>query len=53
MRKSFTSLTEQMSKKGFKLRTWAKFKKLNESDYRLLLNMSYGKTKGIRGRAKN
>lgn len=35
MRKSFTSLTEQMSKKGFKLRTWAKFKKLNESDYRL------------------
>ncbi|EAC1235636.1 hypothetical protein HMH39_001645 [Campylobacter jejuni] len=52
MRKSFTNLTEQMSKKGFKLRTWAKFKKLNESDYRLLLNMSYGKTKGIRGRAK-
>ncbi|EAH6869473.1 hypothetical protein EJ753_06950 [Campylobacter lari] len=52
MRKSFTSLTEQMIKKGFKLRTWAKFKKLNESDYRLLLNMSYGKTKGIRGRAK-
>lgn len=39
MRKSFTSLTEQMSKKGFKLRTWAKFKKLNESDYRLLLKI--------------
>lgn len=45
-------LIKTMSAKGVKLRTWAKFKKLNESDYRLLLNMSYGKTKGIRGRAK-
>ncbi|PZT47318.1 hypothetical protein B6S12_09680 [Helicobacter valdiviensis] len=52
MRNNFTNLTEQMAKKGFKLRTWAKAKKLNESDYRLILNMSYGKTKGIRGRAK-
>lgn len=51
-RKDFTSLTQQMSKKGIKLRTWCKAKKLSNADYTILLNMSFGKTKGIRGRAK-
>ncbi|TQR29180.1 hypothetical protein DMB92_08565 [Campylobacter sp. MIT 99-7217] len=52
MRKNHTSLTKQMSQKGFKLRTWARSKGLSEADYNLLLNMSFGQTKGVRGRAK-
>ena len=52
MRNKYTNLTEQMAEKGYKLRTWANAKKLSDSDYKLLLNMSYGKTKGTRGRAK-
>lgn len=41
-----------MVKKGFKLRTWAKSKGLQEKDYFLLLDMSNGKNKGVRGRSK-
>lgn len=52
IRRNFTLLTEQMAKKGIKLRTWCKAKKLSNADYTILLNMSLGKTKGIRGRAK-
>ena len=52
MRKNLTALTEQMAKKGFKLRTLAKSKGLQEKDYFLLLDMSNGKNKGVRGRSK-
>lgn len=40
IRRNFTLLTEQMAKK------------LSNADYTILLNMSLGKTKDIRGRAK-
>lgn len=52
IRKDFTCLTQQMNKKGFKLRTWAKAKGLKEKDYFLLLDMSNGKNKGARGSSK-
>lgn len=52
MRKKFTNLTEQMAKKGYKLRTWCKYKGLEDKDYYIVLDMSLGKLKGIRGRAK-
>lgn len=52
MRKKNSKITEQMVKKGIKLRTWCKSKGLSNADYTILLNMSFGKTKGIRGRAK-
>lgn len=46
------SISEQLSKKGFKLRTWAKAKGLSDSDYNVLLDLSKGKTKGKWGKAK-
>lgn len=52
MKKKISKITEQMAKKGFKLRTWAKSKGLQEKDYFLLLDMSNGKNKGVRGRSK-
>ncbi|WP_026943976.1 hypothetical protein [Helicobacter rodentium] len=52
MKKKISKITEQMVKKGFKLRTWAKSKGLQEKDYFLLLDMSNGKNKGVRGRSK-
>ena len=52
MKKKISKITEQMVKKGFKLRTWAKSKGLQEKDYFLLLEMNKGKNKGVRGRSK-
>ncbi|TLE12778.1 hypothetical protein LS72_010425 [Helicobacter apodemus] len=52
MRKKNSKITEQMAKRGIKLRTWAKSKGLQEKDYFLLLDMSNGKNKGARGRSK-
>lgn len=52
MRKSLTTLTKQMAKKGFKLRTWARAKGLSDSDYGVLRDLSNGITKGKWGRAK-
>ncbi|WP_300827059.1 hypothetical protein [Helicobacter sp. UBA3407] len=46
------SISEQLAKKGFKLRTWAKSKGLSDSDYNVLLDLSKGKTKGKWGKAK-
>ncbi|AWI33559.1 hypothetical protein [Helicobacter apodemus] len=51
-RKDFTCLTRQMSKKGVKLRTWCKSKGLSDTDCFIIYDMSAGKIKGIRGRAK-
>ncbi len=52
MRKKSTCLTKQMVKKGFKLRTWAKAKGLNERDIGILNQISQGIIKGKWGRAK-
>ena len=52
MRKSLTTLTEQMAKRGFKMRTWARAKGLSDSDYSVLRDLSNGITKGKWGRAK-
>lgn len=52
MRKKVSKITEQMIKKGFRLRTWAKAKGLSDSDYGVLCDLSKGITKGKWGRAK-
>ncbi len=52
VRKEFTYLTQQMNKKGIKLRTWCKAKGLKDTDYFIIQDMSLGKIKGVRGRAK-
>ncbi|HED4777373.1 TPA: hypothetical protein R4624_001601, partial [Campylobacter jejuni] len=41
-----------MSAKGVKLMTWAKAKGLNHKDMTILYDLSHGRIKGIRGRAK-
>lgn len=41
-----------MARKGMKLKTWADSKGLNNTDYLILLDISKGKVKGKRGRAK-
>ncbi|TLD97655.1 hypothetical protein LS71_002635 [Helicobacter jaachi] len=46
------SLSQVMSKKGIKLRTWAKAKGLSEKDIRILNQISFGAIKGKRGRAR-
>ncbi|MCL9820961.1 hypothetical protein NCR96_04280 [Helicobacter sp. 14348-15] len=51
-RKKFTHITEAMAKKGMKLKTWADSKGLDNADYLILLDISKGKVKGKRGRAK-
>lgn len=52
MSKVKMSIAEQLSQKGFKLRTWAKAKGLSCSDYGVLCDLSKGSTKGKWGRAK-
>lgn len=52
MRKSFTILTQQMAKRGFKMRTWARSRGLSDSDYGVLRDLSNGITKGKWGRAR-
>lgn len=51
-RKKFTHITKAMAKKGMKLKTWADSKGLDNADYLILLDISKGKVKGKRGRAK-
>lgn len=46
------SLTQQMSKKGIKLRTWCKAMSLSDADYLIIKDISKGKIKGIRGKSK-
>lgn len=41
-----------MTRKGMKLKTWANSKGLNNTDYLILLDISKGRVKGKRGRAK-
>ncbi|WP_257942298.1 hypothetical protein UPTC5084_00932 [Campylobacter lari] len=45
-------LIKTMSAKGVKLMTWAKAKGLNHKDITILYDLSNGRIKGIRGRAK-
>ncbi|EAC1839770.1 hypothetical protein FLR49_09105 [Campylobacter jejuni] len=45
-------LIKTMSAKGVKLMTWAKAKGLNHKDMVILYDLSNGRIKGIRGRAK-
>ena len=52
MKKKISKITEQMVKKGFKMRTWARAKGLSDSDYGVLRDLSNGITKGKWGRAK-
>lgn len=43
---------QQMSQKGIKLRTWCKAMNLSDADYLIIKDISKGRIKGIRGRAK-
>ncbi|ANV98579.1 hypothetical protein BBW65_07120 [Helicobacter enhydrae] len=46
------TLAEQMRDKGIVLSVWAKAKGMSQKDIRLLWQISQGKVKGTRGRAK-
>lgn len=46
------TLAEQMRGKGMVLSVWAESKEMNQKDKRLLWQISQGKVKGTRGRAK-
>lgn len=45
-------LIKTMGAKGVKIMTWAKAKGLNHKDMNILYDLSNGRIKGIRGRAK-
>jgi len=52
MQKDSIPITQQMSQKGIKLRTWCKAMSLSDADYFIIKDISKGKIKGIRGRSK-
>ncbi|PAF49590.1 hypothetical protein BKH41_02690 [Helicobacter sp. 12S02232-10] len=50
--KKETPISNTFEKKGMRLATWARAKGLSEEDVQIIRNMSFGQTKGKRGRAK-